>query len=166
MLSVAPREEWRRQPELNRHRQLEGLPGSPLPHAAVWSPNTESNRARPGTGRPPLRCGWGNGADPRCRTEPSWSSARLFHRVSVIGIVELLLGVEPSPPGYEPGALPVTHQQQWVMVHGGGVEPPSPGYRPGGLPLDEPWIVVPAVGVEPTWFRLKGGYAAAASRWQ
>ncbi len=89
-------------------------PTSPLPHAASWSPNTGSNRARPGTGRPPRRRGWGreSGADPRCRTEPSWASTRRFHRVSLIGSVELLLGIEPRPPGYGPGAPPSTLQQQ------------------------------------------------------
>ena len=89
VLSFAPREGWGRQPDSNRHRQRERLPGSPLPHAASWSPNTGSNRARPGTSRPPRRRGWGHGigADPRCRTEPSWASTRRFHRVSLIGSV-------------------------------------------------------------------------------
>ena len=68
---------WGRQPDSNRRRQLEGLPGSPLPHAAVWSPNTGSNRALPDTGRLPRHCGWG---------------------------MVPTLGVEPSPPGLQPGA--------------------------------------------------------------
>src|SRR5262245_50884100 len=74
-------------------------------------------------------------------------------------------GVEPGLPAYGAGVQPFTLRRR------------GPGSRTrtsiSRLSSAGPAIgrnletkLVPAVGVEPTWFRLKGGHAAATSRWR
>lgn len=57
-----------------------------------------------------------NGAVPRYRTEPSASSARRFHLVS-LDCVEPTAGIEPAPPDYGSGMLPATPSRlEWYAA--------------------------------------------------
>lgn len=68
---------------------------------------------------------------------------------------------QPAPAPYEGAVL----RQHFVdVVQARGLEPRFSGNRPDVLPLDEAWELVPSAGVEPAWFRLKGGRIAALPR--
>jgi len=104
------------------------------------------------------------GDQPWNRTTFSRTSAERYDHTSSLVGMEPMPGVEPGPPAYGAGVLPATLHRRLVQAR--GFEPRSSDNRSEVLPLDEAWVLVPAVGVEPTWFRLKGGHAAAASRWR
>ena len=73
-------------------------------------------------------------------------------------------GVEPGPPAYEAGMLPSTLHRRWSRLEDSHPDLPIIGRR--SCCWTKPGYWVPAAGVEPAWFRLKGGHAAAASRWR
>ena len=149
--------------------------------AVCWAPRSPFPLRGPGwyggatrERRTPSRCLQGsyaperwwreNGDQPWDRTTFSRTSAERYDHTSSLVDVEPTAGVEPAPAPYEGTVLPITLRRPLVQAR--GFEPRSSGNRPDVLPLDEAWSLVPAVGVEPTSSRLKGGHAAAASRWQ
>src|SRR5262249_43173946 len=112
-----------------------------------------------------------DGDQPWDRTTFSRASAERYdHTSSLVGL-EPTAGVEPAPARYEGAVLPITLRRRWSRLEDSACEyqrAEEPRLRFGeseGHP-DEAWFVVPAVGVEPTLPRLKGGHAAAASRWR
>lgn len=75
-----------------------------------------------------------DGADSWDRTTLSRSSSGRNDHACSVGEVELRPRVELGPPGYEPGALPVTLPQRGKLVHGGGFEPPFHAHQACVLP--------------------------------
>ena len=123
-------------------------------------------------GRTPSRCiqgsyapeRWRRGDQPWDRTTFSRASAERYdHTSSLVGAAD---GSRTRPSRLRGERASGNTSAAESLVQARGLEPRFSGNRPDVLPLDEAWVVVPAVGVEPTWPRLKGGHAAAASRWR
>jgi hypothetical protein len=104
-----------------------------------------------------------NGDQPWDRTTFSRSSAERYDHTSSLVGWSRRWGSNPLVPAYGAGWLPLAPS---ALVQARRFAPRSSDNRSEVLLLDEAWSLVPAVGVEPTLFRLKGGHAAAASRWQ
>ena len=105
-----------------------------------------------------------NGDQPWDRTTFSRSSAERYDHTSSLVDVEPTAGVEPAPAPYEGAVLPITLRRRWSRLEDSNRDLPVIGRTSCRWTKPGPWW--PAVGVEPTSSRLKGGYAAAASRWQ
>ena len=70
-------------------------------------------------------------------------------------------GVEPGPPAYGAGVLPGTPHRRWSRLEDSNPDFPVIGRTSSCW--TKPGLVPPA-GVEPAWFRLKGGRMAALPR--
>ena len=106
-----------------------------------------------------------------------------------VGGVVTSRGIEPRSLGLQPSAMitparwslwwsrrresnprlrvtraPCFRQHFVDVVQARGFEPRFSGNRPDVLPLDEAWELVPSAGVEPAWFRSRGGRMAALPR--
>lgn len=149
-------------PRASEAREISFSPGDGWYGGATRERRTPS-RCLQGSNAPE-RCWRENGDQPWDRTTFSRTSAERYDHTSSLVDVEPTAGVEPAPAPYEGAVLPITLRRRWSRLEDSN--PRSSGNRPDVLPLDEASSLVPAVGVEPTSSRLKGGHAAAASRWQ
>ena len=104
----------------------------------------------------------GDGDQPWDRTTFSRTSAERYDHTSSLVLADAGSRTRSSCVRSRHAAVNTSS----TLVQARGFAPRSSDNRSEVLLLDEAWVLVPATGVEPAWFRLKGGHAAAASRWR
>ena len=105
---------------------------------------------------------WWRGDQPWDRTTFSRASAERYdHTSSLVALVEPTAGVEPALARYEGAVPPATLRRRWSRLEDSN--PDSPVIGRTSSCWTKPGLIPPA-GVEPAWFRLKGGRMAALPR--